>query len=625
MRLTKLKVTSVKGLADGEYTLSPVTFVCGGNRSGKTAILQAVQYAVFGRCDEMGAKGVGALVRTGSDHCTIECQSEGAVFFAKISVSKKGSVSQSRSCEIDGREVTDSEVSRLVGDVPVTLAQLAKLTGEEMWRLIMPSGDDAALPLHVQQSIRDLAGRLEMLGKVTCAASLSQQMESDSDCVSRATSLMESISSLQRETRETARALLKTSDADAIVPYSGPPLSDLKVEEKDLKDRLRGFQECVRQSNQIKQTVEYSRQQIIQSQQLIDRANIDISHLAAAINRAKDLADQVDQLLIAMPDFIDDARFSSQFFTSDVCQLLDAVKAINPDHLMCILASRFTESVNQYIAQRTYVRGADCHLDEMIEQCQQGATEFKLEATDVSRSAFETLRVALSQRMLRDKTELQQLENAKEKAIEKINTLTNENLMASLQLDAVNDDSQLAMISQRLSSVLDLISQAQAYSSRVALVQSARADVTKLQALDPFYDHSIEELQAYRASLLSTGIEAVQNCANQIIVETGLTPVVLEPVSGKRPSLLFRNEAGSQYAAMSGAERLIYGAALLRAIQAVRKVGMSLLFLEGGELDAEYTARFVNSLDRCGGDGNVFIAHWLTGSSIKPEVGVIHV
>ena len=625
MRLTKIRVANVKGLPDGEYTLSPVTFVCGGNRSGKTAILQAVQYAVFGRCDEMGAKGVGALVRTGCDHCTIECQSEGAVFFAKISVGKKGTVSQSRSCEIDGREVTDAEVARLVGDVPVTLAQLAKLTGEEMWRLIMPSGSDAELPEHVQRPIEDLMGRLEMVGKTTCAVSLKQQMESDADCVSRATSLMESITILQRESRETARALLKTSDPDSIVPYSGPPIADLRIEEKELKERMRAFQESVRQINQLKQTVEYNRQQVTQSQQILDRANIDISRLGASIGKAKELADQIDELLIAMPDFIDHARFGSMFFTADVRQLLDAVGALNEEHEMCILAARFSECVNQYVAQRTYVQGADCHLDEMIQQCQQGAAEFSLKATDVSRSAFETLRLEISKRMLRDNAELQQLEAAKEKAIEKINTLTNENLMASLQLDSVNDDSQMAINSQRLSSILDLISQAQAYNTRIALVQSARADVTRLQALDPFFDHAIEELQAYRASLLTSGIEAVQECANRIITEAGLTPIVLEPVSGKRPSLLVRNEAGSQYAAMSGAERLIYGAALIRSIQAVCKVGMSLLFLEGGELDAEYTGRFVNSLDRCGGDGNVLIAHWLTGSSIKPEVGVIHV
>jgi DNA repair exonuclease SbcCD ATPase subunit len=624
MKLTSVKVVNVKGLKDGEYPLSAVTYVCGGNRSGKTAILQAVQYAVFGRCDEMGSKGVGALVRSGGDFCSIEVVGDEVVFAAKVSVKKNGTISQSRVCKINGLEVSSAEVSKILGDVPTTLAQFNALTGEEMWRLIMPQDESNKVPADVVQAVDAIADKLEGVGMTGSSSQIRTALEMEADSVSHATAILEAVSGAQREARSTARALLKTIESDE-KPYDGPPLADLKIEEKELKQRMQQIQESIRSINRIRQTIEYNRQQVESQQKTLESSQADIARLSPNIARIDEVCSIVDQLLTIMPDFIDHAKFSSTFFSNDVRQLLEAIKTINPNHDMCNLAAKFTEAVNQYIAQRTYVIGADCHLDELISQAIQGGSEWGYQVNEINRSAFESLRVSLSKHRLTVASTVDTCAKRVVQCEEKIAALMAETVHLEAQSDVATDESVVAVVSQKLSSVMDLIAKAQAYNARVAQAQTARMQAITLESLDAFFDHAIERLQSYRALLLRVGIESVQAGANAIIERIGLSKIVLEPVTGKRPSLVVKNEAGSLYSGMSGAERLIYGAALIRSIHAVRKVGMSLLFLEGGELDHNYTTRLVHAMSQCGEVGNTILAHWVNNLLFDSQIGVVNV
>ena len=84
MSLSYLNTENVKGLKNDHYSLKPVTYIHGDNRSGKTAILQAIQQAVFGRSDEIGAKGAGALIHRDHSSCSMECGGDMVVFRAEI-------------------------------------------------------------------------------------------------------------------------------------------------------------------------------------------------------------------------------------------------------------------------------------------------------------------------------------------------------------------------------------------------------------------------------------------------------------------------------------------------------------------------------------------------------------
>jgi DNA repair exonuclease SbcCD ATPase subunit len=227
MRLNYLNTTNVKGLPDNHYNLRDVTYIQGNNRSGKSAILQAVQYAVFGRCDEIGSKGVGALIRSGQMSCSIECGGDLLVFRATISVNKKGAVSQERSCTYEGKEITEKELQKMFGGIPNTIAQFLELTGEETWRLIMPSqGGENALPEHIQRLADTLVGKLKESEFST--SGITAHMSGEADSYSRATALLEAVNASQREVRDKARAVIKALESPP-EPYVGPSMGDLAI------------------------------------------------------------------------------------------------------------------------------------------------------------------------------------------------------------------------------------------------------------------------------------------------------------------------------------------------------------------------------------------------------------
>ena len=256
MRLSYLNTTNVKGLPDDHYSLNEVAYIQGSNRSGKSAILQAIQYAVFGRCDEMGSKGVGALVRSGQPSCSIECGGDGIVFRATITINKKGTVSQERSCTCDGKEITEKEVAKMFGGIPNTIGQFLDLTGEETWRLIMPmEAGEGAFPEYIKKTANTLIDKLEESD--FSVSGIRAHMSGEMDSYSRATALLETVNASQREVREKARAVIKALESPPET-YTGPSVGDLKFREQELKDQIAAFQKAIRARESDQQTIQYN-------------------------------------------------------------------------------------------------------------------------------------------------------------------------------------------------------------------------------------------------------------------------------------------------------------------------------------------------------------------------------
>lgn len=628
MSMDYIETKNIKGLKDGRYALKPVTYVQGNNRSGKSAILQAIQQAVFGRSDEIGAKGAGALIRSGTSECSIECGSGDTKFLATVSVNKKGSISQSRSCQVGGMEVTEGEVKRLVGDVPCTIAGFKDLTGEEVWRLIMPSGDSSALPDSIADELRSLCYKLSECG--IDSGGITAHIGGDTDCFSRATALLEAVNAKQREVREKARALI-TAIESPVEAYSGPPVGELKLEEKQLRDQVNRFMESHRQRSVTQQTLEYNRQQVDRHKRSMEDSNRNIEYAEVKMYNLRKAIEEVQQLLEILPDFIDSSSLNGcGYFGKEIESLIEAIRLLNPEHDICRLAKEFVDSLSGYITQNTYRKGDHPDLDQKIALADEAIEKACISgsAKSVTRSSYRECLAYMQLSLDSSGHTVTSLRALDEQRTATIQSLKEESLRLEESLAIAEDSTAIEAASLRLAEVVDLLNKAQAYRSCLSRAQEARSSSNKLKSIEPYFDSVIDLLLVYRVKALQEGIDAVTEKANAIIKRCELPPVVLEPVVGKRPSLVIKNELGCMLSAMSGAERLIYSSAIILAIQSVRNVVSPLLFLEGGELDAFYTEVFLLALSKhlkTNPGGNVFLAHWYKKSAHDLELGVINV
>jgi hypothetical protein len=624
MSLKSVQVSNLKGLKDGRYDLKPVTYVCGGNRSGKSALLQGIQYSIFGRCEEIGAKGAGALVRSGSDSCSVVCEADdGMVAKLSLTLSKKGSVSQSRVMMINGMQVSEAEAASQCGNVPVSIDQFRDLTGEEVWRLIMPvdSASGEGLPEHIKQSVGDLMKKLTDAGFST--ADIALQLGGELDCFSRATQLLEQVNISLREVREKARAILKAIET-APQPYDGPSLEDLKLEQASLKSQINQFTEMATAKTTVEQTIAYNNSQIERLGNQVKSFAETQQQLTAGLAAETQLLEQCQELLARMPDFVDPQDFSSLgFFTSKVGDLLECIRVLNPEHELIKVSDKFVGLVQEYVTQNTYVVGDDEHLDNLYQTVREMSHAQGLGFPAITRKSIAKC-IGLCEGLIsQSKSQIDKAAASSKHADSQIANYRRENESLQDKLVVV-DEEKLQATAYRLQQVTGCITRANEYSRYLLTAQDARNQSTKLKSLEPYFEQLVEDLQSFRVKAMNDGIGKVCEIANQIITYCDLSPVVIEPVAGKRPSVVIKNTNGSVFAAMSGAERLIYGSSIILAIHAVRNVVRSLLFLEGGELDSVYTNKFVLALTRVA-RGNVFIAHWHDTVVGDTKLEVIHV
>lgn len=624
--ITYVITKNVKGLKNDRYELRPVTYVQGNNRSGKSAILQAIQYAVFGRCDEIGSRGIGALIRSGESQCEIECGGEGVVFRAVVSVNKKGTVSQERTCLIDGKEVTEKEVAKMFGGLPATVGQLMSLTGEEMWRLMMPtdsSAGESGLPDSIKQTIGELMRQMADAGFST--SGIASHLAGDMDLFIRATSLAEAVNAGAREVREKARAVITAIESPP-EPYTGPSVGDLKIREKALKDKLASFAEAVRRKTTNEQTISYNNQQL-QSLQAQERTLQDsLTPLAGAVSTREGLLEEAKELLERMPDFVDASDFSgTSFYSAKVSELLECISSLNPEHEIVKKSREFCSSLQDYITHNAWIPGEDQYLDNLIQSVGSKAKSLLQLAAIPTRRSVSSAVSACEAAIQKMRNDMANSETALTKLRTRIDALATENVELLHQTAEASNDQEMEAVTRELQEVNLHLIRAAEYNKYISSAQDAKNTATRIKSLEPYFDQLIRELQDFRVKVMEEGISSVESYANEIIKRYNLSPLVLEPVAGKRPSLIIKNQSGSLFNAMSGAERLIYGTSIILAIKSVRKVANSLLFIEGGELDAFYTNTLLLSICRVIESGNVILAHWFDANAVDLKLRKINV
>lgn len=622
----KLTVRNVKGLKDGTYDFSQINYIVGSNRSGKSAILQSIQFAVFGKCDEIGSRGAGALIRKGEKSCAITyCvsneQEDEYVFRAEVSVNAKGSVSQSRLCTLKGIEVAQSHVDSIAGVVPVTIQQFMDLTGEQMWQLVMPQDSvEILIPNRITDGMVELSNKLsfvkeptqDIVGALGCDAELTIKLDA----------MLSAVQASQRATREKARAIMSLLEEPVVMDASWPPLGDLLMEETALNNRIRAATKAMADRKKNEAAIDYAKQQLEQNKGKLAAMQKELQQLESSLLVYKDVHKAVE--LFDMPDYLDPNRVPTSLFSPEVAKLVESIESLSATHPICQAAKTFSSLVSEYITNKTYVPGRDVEFDTRFVELKEKAASLRLQLEITPSIAGKNkCLLQLGQSISNTILSIQSLKERIAPIEAKMAQIVKECESCGVSIESI-DQAQFEADTKRLTEVTSVVKCIRQSQAQIAQAQDSRNRVKDLERLDPLYDQLIKDLQEFRKGIIDDNLKLIEDRANKVIGYCDLAPIELEAVAGKRPSLLVRNKAGSQFAAMSGAERLIYGSALISAIQSVRNVVMPLLFLEGGELDGAFAAKFLMGVMKYSFT-EIFIAHWYEAPVVGERLKVIHV
>lgn len=638
MRLLNASLHDIKNRAHRLVDLAPITYIQGDNRSGKTAISQAIQFAIFGKSDEVGAKSSGDLVANGVGSGHVVVNATGYMFNGLIEFKSKGSVSVKRSCTPSGSslQVSDKDVAEMLGPVPPTVSQLLELTGEELWQLAMPDSM-GEIPEYVIKMIASAVTQVSDLNKktsgITTALSELEKLLKlpnfrDGALVTEYSTLL---GDLKRELSALTKACLVCADTKNLKPYNGEPVADLKKEIAAIDEQVKNLTNDMTLGNSNKELLA-QKERDFERQQAIIRSNKQV-----LLERSDDILfyTKSQASVVAFEESCSDVFFGAE---SDVSVTIDSLFTGGfstwikhrlekyPDSEFTKLVTEFIGKVSELANESIYRAGEDPLLDQLIENVQDS---FKLSrpcALDVlderwRKSVVQSLGTGI-ENLEKEVKETKALIAKQESALQK---LMKERDEAKVKSQIHVDAELLAELRERRKTAAQKVADAEQYKTALDNAVASRAAASQIEAIYPSVDGASSHLQQFRKTNLEAGLDKIQAKANEIITACGLSPLILEPSSGKRPALIIKNELGTKFSVMSGAERLIVGASFIRAVQSVCNVVLPLLFIEGGELDGKMVCAFVKALAEFDPGGNVIISHWFLGDfNMSQEVVKVH-
>lgn len=128
-----------------------------------------------------------------------------------------------------------------------------------------------------------------------------------------------------------------------------------------------------------------------------------------------------------------------------------------------------------------------------------------------------------------------------------------------------------------------------------------------------------------RNDYLKSCFGKVEAIMNGILADMSWEPVKLDVVaSGTKQSLVIKTGASDSINAMAGVERVVYGAAMLNALQMLSRSKCPVMFIEAAEISGDVLPSFLSALAKHRDKGNVFVAHYSPWVGGKVDgVGVI--
>jgi hypothetical protein len=596
LNLEYITIDGIKGQR-GWFKLGQVTLVSGENRSGKTAILAGIQACCRGEVDKVGAASnkLSALAGEAQHGKATLSLSDSYVLDFQVLKGKTASVKRGISANGAPLDVEIAEQT-LFGGVPQSPKGLFSKSGEELWSLMLPSGEGKA-PDKIVSAYNAMRIDREAVGlKSDNIRVLLDSTDLGVAANEGLKAAKEALSEIQKQIKGCELQL------ETEVPvYDGPPLSEVE-------EAIAVSNAALSAHTAAKKGAKETEQEIARCEELLKRQ--DTANILKVNADNQVLLEKNENAVAELEAILQIPKVESNWHVvhdKKKAFLLAAVDLLDSIDGKGVLA--FYESAKQnMLATATEVERWCVEQEKKSAECprQKAWKDSGLfdESTTPEKALFEYKSAVNRLRSLI--TEGERSIEARQTTIE--NTQAKLDALRAKSFDILDDESVQKLLTQ-----IDVYKAHQSQAQQVKLLETRRAQVTeqieKLKKAEASTENLVTEINAWRREVIDLSIATICAIANDQLKAIGFEGIKIELSQGKRSAATISTVDGVHLSVLSGAEETIYGTALLHAIQCFRGVKCPIIFVEGGELSEHYLEKFLSSY--VGKNVNLVVAHYL--------------
>lgn len=623
MKITKYEQRNIKG-SSVSLTIGEVTLLTGPNRSSKTSKLEGIALAATGR-SSIGATAAKMAELIGPNDYKASSRillDTGEVAQWNIKQSDtNGKVTNS--AKHDGPDVFGSFV---------TPNDFWGLTGEEKWKTIgsLVTGQSQEIE-HTANSVSQATG-IKLRGN---------------DLLSKLSNLQSDIAAHLAVLNQQAK--LASMSLTAPEEYTGEPLRDLlkKRAEADAfilaqtasrKTKREREERAVRRNRDL----ETLRETASNAQAIAEENKIVAEHLRYAAEHIRPLASKLAEGFRQESELVAQCRITPIGTTlhhalSFCLAKLNSARDVPISTLSdrCIssgIADQLTVAIDalttcvNVLQDEATLRALDSTLPipeevaQINELLEAAPTKWRPKTIDeyASADAFLTHDITVvesAQRKTEATAASAQAEIARLEAQEAIDKATN--------VELCSEEEFLAKLSY-IDSLNKLIAKAQEWPDFLAKQEGVADTLDKIKAEVDKLNGNGAMIRKLREQLLKSASTPIEQYANQLVVACGLEPLELTVTSTDKTSALsIQTASGVDLSVLCGAEKIVYGLAILMAIQHFSPAPCPIRLIECAELDPDTLTRLLDALVKIKAKGTTVLASWVTPAQLPQGVTVV--
>jgi hypothetical protein len=601
MRLTKASVSNFKQVSR-VFDLGRVTLITGSSRSGKSAMMSAIQAAVVGSVDGIGSanKSLGEL-HSGIEPATCTVETDDQWRFSVDIRKTLDRCSVSRVVSRDGLVLDESAATKaLFGNIPCYASKLMSMSGEDVLSLMLSNKTrPASVDVCANPWIKECKKHAYL---VSACSDLERSLGLQDYCAATVESFgaAKALVSYIKDAIDRHQTVVSSENQ----PYTGP--SKVLVDDRirtleklisDHEDAVRMATDNTSESERLSRIIEKREMEIAKAKEIIaeNRATIDIMQKCIADVRKviespctvstvvylQELRHKAVSLFIAIEQVEKDCgvKLNCSIDTSILDALIASKEKFDNESPRKILADAAVSHINGMVDTSTIM-----HNPERVLQL----LESKLEKAEVTVDTAEDC--------------MDRMREANEKDNQSLIACNVKKALPSVDITPIKEKLDIAY------------GQRSSINAHEGLEKSKSLSLKMLESLRDLLDQGagvVESIQDWRKSSVDMSLYSIKSIADRALMKAGLPGLQVDIKSGKRSSVVFRNEAGASIASMAGSERAIYSAVILHAIQTFQAVSLPLVFVEAAEMDSPMLEKFLKAMAECSICGNVIVSHYL--------------